>query len=182
MLAIGQSSRTDLGWFSCVTAELNKNHKGKFFRLYFFGYIFSLTKPARVYRDRIKGLILRHFKASCDAAAMHKPQYMTDYIPPCSISWIVAACGLRQLNLDQRMHAWALHLFLPLMVMSNGTRGSRSVSNGKLMEDGRSDKAKATFINDATRAWNKVPANIRECTSLYSAKKAITTFVKTLPV
>ena len=98
-------------------------------------------------------------------------------------------CSINQLNAKIKLtemwkmtHAKLIPPIIKKLEMSNGTRGSRSVTNGKLMEDGRSDKAKATFINDATRAWNKVPANIRECTSLYSAKKAITTFVKTLPV
>ena len=36
--------------------------------------------------------------------------------------------------------------------------------------------------NDATRAWNKAPNVIKNCNSLFSAKKAIKTFDMTLPV
>ena len=74
-------------------------------------------------------------------------------------------CSINQLNAKIKLtemwkmtHAKLIPPIIKKLEMSNGTRGSRSVTNGKLMEDGRSDKAKATFINDATRAWNKVPA------------------------
>ena len=42
--------------------------------------------------------------------------------------------------------------------------------------------ATSAFINDATRAWNKAPPNIKLCKSILSAKKAIKAFIKTLPV
>ena len=61
-------------------------------------------------------------------------------------------------------------------------RGSRSITNGKLIESGISKKATSTFINDSTRAWNKAPTTIKQCKTLYSAKKQIKSFVKTLPV
>ena len=39
-----------------------------------------------------------------------------------------------------------------------------------------------TFINDAIHIWNQVPNEIKECTTLHSAKKAIKSFVATLPI
>ena len=61
-------------------------------------------------------------------------------------------------------------------------RCSRSITNGNFQEEGTSERAKSTFINDATRAWNKAPINIKHCKSLYSAKKAIKVYVKSLPI
>ena len=65
--------------------------------------------------------------------------------------------------------------------MKEGMRSSRSISGGKLMEEGFSEKSTCTFINDATRAWNKAPTTIKNCKSLFSAKKAIKSYVMTLP-
>ena len=42
--------------------------------------------------------------------------------------------------------------------------------------------AKATFMNDAARLWNKAPESIRNAKTMLAAKKAIKTFCKTLPV
>ena len=39
-----------------------------------------------------------------------------------------------------------------------------------------------TFLNDATHIWNMAPETIKNCESIYRAKKAIKDFVKTLPV
>ena len=65
---------------------------------------------------------------------------------------------------------------------NEGDRMSRSATNGNLMEQGTSNMAKQTFINDSARVWNRAPQTIKNCTSLYSAKKEIKKFVKTLPV
>ena len=65
---------------------------------------------------------------------------------------------------------------------NESTRDTRSITTGRLIEQGISEKSKATFINDATRAWNRAPEEIKTCKSLYSAKKAIKKFITTLPV
>ena len=41
---------------------------------------------------------------------------------------------------------------------------------------------KNTFINDSKKAWNKSPVDIKNASSLNSAKVAIKKFVKMLPV
>ena len=64
---------------------------------------------------------------------------------------------------------------------NESTRDTRSITTGRLIEQGISEKSKATFINDATRAWNRAPEEIKTCT-LCSAKKAIKKFITTLPV
>ena len=55
-------------------------------------------------------------------------------------------------------------------------------SNGQLKEVLLSNSSQKTFLNDALHIWNKCPINIKQCESLYSAKKAIKTFVYTLPI
>ena len=39
--------------------------------------------------------------------------------------------------------------------LKDDMRGSRLITNGRLIENGTSRKAISTFINDSTRAWNK---------------------------
>ena len=39
-----------------------------------------------------------------------------------------------------------------------------------------------TFKNDAIRIWNQAPDSRKTCESLYTAKKAIKSFIKTLPI
>ena len=56
----------------------------------------------------------------------------------------------------------------------------RARSNGDLVVNRIYIITKETFINDATKAWNKAPINIRLSESLFSAKTKIKQFVKTL--
>ena len=39
-----------------------------------------------------------------------------------------------------------------------------------------------TFFNDAAQIWNDAPVSIKECKSIYAAKKNIKSFVKSLPI
>ena len=63
-----------------------------------------------------------------------------------------------------------------------GHREMRSAFKGNLIENGKSKKAKKTFINDSARVWNNAPKQIKSCVSLSLAKKEIKAFVKTLPI
>ena len=38
------------------------------------------------------------------------------------------------------------------------------------------------YLNDAIKAWNKAPASIKLCKSIWSSKSEIKKFVQTLPV
>ena len=58
---------------------------------------------------------------------------------------------------------------------------TRSDKNVTLVEHGLSELCKKTFLNDAAHVWNVTPESIKSAISLYSAKKAIKTFVQTLP-
>ena len=41
---------------------------------------------------------------------------------------------------------------------------------------------KKTFINDAIKIWNRAPKELKECSTIYTAKKAIKQFSKTVPI
>ena len=58
----------------------------------------------------------------------------------------------------------------------------RAVTNGDLKELGKTTLVQSTFISDASKVWNKCPNSIKECDSLWKAKKTIKTFVQTLPI
>ena len=59
---------------------------------------------------------------------------------------------------------------------------TRAVINGNLMESGRTDLVKCSFQSDASKAWNRTPSDIKNCDSIWAAKKAIKKFVKLLPI
>ena len=67
-------------------------------------------------------------------------------------------------------------------VFENPLRQMRTKNDNTLVENGVIDLRKATFINDGIRLWNLAPASITTCKSLYSVKKQIKLFVKTLPI
>ena len=50
------------------------------------------------------------------------------------------------------------------------------------IESGLTNLSKATFINDATHAWNRTRMSIKQCTTYNSAKIKIKEFVKSLPI
>ena len=58
---------------------------------------------------------------------------------------------------------------------------TRADKNVTLMEVGLSNLCKKTFLNDAAHIWNVTPESIKAMKSLSCAKKAIKTFVQTLP-
>ena len=49
-------------------------------------------------------------------------------------------------------------------------------------QNGEIHLSRMKFINDAKKAWNKVPNSIKNCSSQYTAKKLIKEFVKHLPI
>ena len=59
---------------------------------------------------------------------------------------------------------------------------TRSVINGDLKEFGKSGLVQSTFLNDASKAWNNCPREVKDCDSIWKAKKAIKNFVEKLPV
>ena len=65
--------------------------------------------------------------------------------------------------------------------LKDGERVSRSKFDGKLIETGFSNLSKDSYLSDGIRLWNKAPDSIIKCKSIYSVKKTIKAFVKTLP-
>ena len=59
---------------------------------------------------------------------------------------------------------------------------TRSLGSTQIQEYGRTYKTQKTCINDATKIWNQSPLEIKNCASLYSAKRAIKVYAKTLPI
>ena len=57
---------------------------------------------------------------------------------------------------------------------------SRSMTDRRLVESAVSNGLKSTFIHDSKKIWNKAPSQLNKCSSLYSVKKKIIFFVKTL--
>ena len=66
-----------------------------------------------------------------------------------------------------------------IICLINDTRTStRAVTSGRLIEVGVSTCSKNSFYNDGVKAWNKAPDSIKNCESIWSAKKEIKLFVK----
>ena len=59
---------------------------------------------------------------------------------------------------------------------------TRSGGNSRLLEVGKSNLCSKTFKNDAIRIWNHAPNELKECATVWSAKKAIKQFSLTLPI
>ena len=61
-------------------------------------------------------------------------------------------------------------------------RQTRATESKKIPESARSTLSQSTFNNDAKKIWNLAPKNIKECSSLISAKSAIKKYVAGLPL
>ena len=68
-----------------------------------------------------------------------------------------------------------------LKTIAEDERSTRANSEMKIPETAKSKTTQSSFNNDAKKLRNKIPQNIKDCSSLYMAKKAISQFVKTLP-
>ena len=52
-------------------------------------------------------------------------------------------------------------------------RLTRATIRGDLVLIGKNELCSASFMQDAARNWNNAPTDIKECNSIYKAKKAI---------
>ena len=59
---------------------------------------------------------------------------------------------------------------------------TRARSLGLLKEHKVTNKSQKTFTNDAIHIWNLATSAIKECATIYSAKKSIRLFVASLPL
>ena len=82
----------------------------------------------------------------------------------CSRRFDLNMCSVNQLNAKTKLtEMWKTvnlpnhNLVIKKSELKDGMRSSRSITGGKLIEEGFSQKSTCTSINDATRAWNKAP-------------------------
>ena len=61
-------------------------------------------------------------------------------------------------------------------------RSTRAVRVGKLLEQGRSNITSSTFTDDAVKAWNKTPEEIKNAKTFSVAKVHLKKIVKALPI
>ena len=61
-------------------------------------------------------------------------------------------------------------------------RISRAGTAGRLIESGFENYSLLTNINDSTRAWNRIPQHIKDCSTIGALKSKVKSFVLTLPV
>ena len=66
--------------------------------------------------------------------------------------------------------------------INESERNTRSITAWKLIEKGKTELLQSTYINDGSKFWNMSPNEVTKSPSLWSAKKAIKAFVKTLPM
>ena len=59
---------------------------------------------------------------------------------------------------------------------------TRAITNNMLKETAKSNVTMGTFINDAIKAWNKCPNDIKNAQSYNIAKHLIKSFSKSLPI
>ena len=65
---------------------------------------------------------------------------------------------------------------------SEDSRITRAITNNILKESAKSNVTMNTYLNDAIKAWNKCPEDIKNAKSYFSAKNLIKSFIKTLPI
>ena len=59
---------------------------------------------------------------------------------------------------------------------------TRAIANGDVMVSGKTKLVQATYLSDSSKAWNKIPNDIKDCKTIWVAKKVIKKFVATLPI
>ena len=60
--------------------------------------------------------------------------------------------------------------------------GLKSSNKPELSIKGKTCIQSQTFINDAAKIWNNAPSDIKECKSIYAAKKQIKIYIQSLPI
>ena len=66
-------------------------------------------------------------------------------------------------------------------ITAEDERLTRAGTLNKIPETAKSKMTQSCFNNDAKKLWNKAPMSFKQCTTIQIAKKAIKSFVKSLP-
>ena len=67
-------------------------------------------------------------------------------------------------------------------VSTENMRITRAITHERLVEHGKSLISQKTCINDATRLWNDLPEEIKQCATLNQIKKHAKLYAKKLPM
>ena len=71
---------------------------------------------------------------------------------------------------------------IELNVVQDGQVATRAMTKSTPIEQGSTNLISKTCISDAIKVWNLAPMDIKSCNSLYSLKRKVKDFVKTLPI
>ena len=71
---------------------------------------------------------------------------------------------------------------MELKTTADDERLTRANAANNIPETAKSKLTQSSFNNDEKKLWNKAPQNIKMCNSIQMTKKAIKTFVKSLPL
>ena len=71
---------------------------------------------------------------------------------------------------------------MELKTTADDERLTRANAANNIPETAKSKLTQSSFNKDAKKLWNKAPQNIKMCHSIQTAKKAIKSFVKSLPL
>ena len=66
--------------------------------------------------------------------------------------------------------------------LNSVTMSTRAATRGDLVLQGKNELCTTSFLQDSARIWNNAPNDIKDCNSIYKAKKNIKKFVHTLPL
>ena len=69
-----------------------------------------------------------------------------------------------------------------LKTCNDAHRASRATTRGDLVIKGKTELRQSSFINDAAKIWNNAPISVKQCKTLFGAKREIKKFVLTLPI
>ena len=61
-------------------------------------------------------------------------------------------------------------------------RATRGDTSGKLLEPRKSSLVINSCIGDSTRLWNQAAQSVKNCTTIWTAKKEIKKFAATIPI
>ena len=66
--------------------------------------------------------------------------------------------------------------------LNSVTMSTRAATRGDLVLQGKNELCTTSFLQDSARIWNNAPNDIKDCNSIYKAKKNIKKLVHTLPL
>ena len=99
-----------------------------------------------------------------------------------SVNQLSAQIQLREVWKSINCEDYPMKLELYNPALEEGSHSLRPKQNRFFSDSFRLHKARSNFNVDAARVWNFAPTSIRGAITSYEAKKAINSFVKTLPI